>query len=40
MTLEQYRMNWNYPTSMRVGVGRSACARRCCAPTRAWRRYR
>lgn len=24
MNLEQYRMNWNYPTSMRVGVGRIA----------------
>ena len=31
MDLNQYRMNWNYPTSMRVGVGRIAeLAEACC----------
>lgn len=31
MSLDQYRMNWNYPTSMRVGVGRIAELAQACS---------
>lgn len=30
MSLDQYRMNWNYPTAMRVGVGRIAELAQAC----------
>ncbi|WP_339490454.1 iron-containing alcohol dehydrogenase [Pseudomonas sp. EL_65y_Pfl2_R95] len=31
MNLDQYRMNWNYPTAMRVGVGRIAELAQACS---------